>query len=49
MSITKIDNASIGPYMSFHTFDAFSVLTCKSGKIVAKFVEPKHTNTKTSV
>jgi hypothetical protein len=45
VSKTKIDNASIGQYMSFHTFDAFYVLTCKSGKVVAKFVKPQHTNT----
>jgi hypothetical protein len=46
---TNVKNASNGPYMSYHTFDASYVVTHKSGKIVAKFVGPRHKNTKSYV
>jgi hypothetical protein len=35
--------------MSYHTFDASYVLTQKTSKVVAKYVEPRHKNTKTCV
>jgi hypothetical protein len=45
----KIVNASNEHSISFKTFDAFFVLTNKSGKIVAKYVGGKHKSTKTCV
>jgi cell division protein FtsL len=45
----KIKNASNGPYMSYHTFDASYVLTHKFGKVVAKFVGPRHKNAQSYV
>jgi hypothetical protein len=45
----KIKNASNGPYMSYHTFDASYVLTHKSGKLVAKYIGIRHKNTKSCV
>jgi hypothetical protein len=35
--------------MSYHTFDASYVLTHKFGKVVAKFVGPRHKNTQSYV
>lgn len=49
MPKTKVKNASNGPYMSYHTFDASYVLTHKFSKVVAKFVGPRHKNTKSCV
>jgi hypothetical protein len=34
-------NASNGPTMLYHTYDASYVLVCKSGKVVARNVGPK--------
>jgi hypothetical protein len=45
----KTNNASNGPYMSYHTFDASYVLSCKYGKVDAKYVGPRHKNTKSCV
>jgi hypothetical protein len=45
----KIKNASTGPHMSFHTFDASYLLTNKYGKVVAKYVGPRHKSSKTCV
>jgi hypothetical protein len=45
----KIMNASNEHDISFKTFDAFYVLTNKSGKVVAKYVGGKHTSPKTCV
>jgi hypothetical protein len=42
-------NASNGPYMSYHTFDASYVLSHKFGKDVVKYVGPRHKNTSTCV
>jgi hypothetical protein len=46
---TRVNNASNDPYMSYHTFDASYVLNHELGKVVAKFVGPRHKNTKTCV
>jgi hypothetical protein len=45
----KIVNASNEHSISFKTFDAFFVLTNKSGKVVAKYVGGKHKSPKTCV
>jgi hypothetical protein len=45
----KTPSASNEPSISFKTFDAFYVLTNKSGKIVAKYVRGKHKSSKTCV
>jgi hypothetical protein len=45
----KIPTASNDHNISFKTFDASYVLTNKSGKIVAKYVEGKHKSPKTCV
>jgi hypothetical protein len=45
----KIVNASNEHSISFKTFDASSVLTNKSGKIVAKYIGGKHKSPKTYV
>jgi predicted RNase H-like nuclease (RuvC/YqgF family) len=45
----KIPNASNEHNISFKTFDAFYVLTNKSGKVVAKYVGGKHKSPKTCV
>jgi hypothetical protein len=45
----KIENASNEHSISFKTFDASFVLTNKSGKVVAKYVEGKHKSPKTCV
>jgi hypothetical protein len=45
----NIANASNGHSISFKTFDAFFVLTNKSGKVVAKYVGGKHKSPKTCV
>jgi hypothetical protein len=45
----KTPSASNEPSISFKTFDASYVLTNKSGKIVAKYVEGKHKGSKTCV
>jgi hypothetical protein len=44
-----IPNASNRHNISFKTFDAFYVLTYKSGKVVAKYVGGKHKSPKTCV
>jgi hypothetical protein len=49
MSKKKIPAASNDQNVSFKTFDASYVLTNKSGKIVAKYVEGKHKSPKTCV
>jgi hypothetical protein len=49
MPIKKISTASIEHNVSFKTFDASYVLTNKSGKVVAKYVEAKHKSSKTCV
>jgi hypothetical protein len=49
MPINKIANASNKHKISFKTFDASYVLTNKSGKVVAKYVEGKHKSPKTCV
>jgi hypothetical protein len=45
----KIINASTEHSISFNTFDAYFVLTNKSGKVVAKYVGGKHKSPKTCV
>jgi hypothetical protein len=45
----KIPYASNEHNISFKTFDASYVLTNKSGKVVAKYVEGKHKGPKTCV
>jgi hypothetical protein len=45
----KNKNASTGPHMYFHPFDASYVLTSKSGKVVAKYVGPRHKSLNTCV
>jgi hypothetical protein len=45
----KKKNASNGPSIAYHTFDASNVLYCKSGKIVATHVGPRRKNGKTCV
>jgi hypothetical protein len=45
----KTPIASNEPNISFKTFDAFYVLTNKSGKVVAKYVGGKHKSSKTCV
>jgi hypothetical protein len=45
----KIANASNEHNISFKTFDAYYVLTNKSGKVVAKYVGGKHKSPKTCV
>jgi hypothetical protein len=45
----KTPIASNEPNISFKTFDASYVLTNKSGKVVAKYVEGKHKGSKTCV
>jgi hypothetical protein len=45
----KISTASNEHNISFKTFDASSVLTNKSGKVVAKYVGGKHKSSKTCV
>jgi hypothetical protein len=45
----KIVDASNEPSLSFKTFDAFFVLTNKSGKVVAKYVGDKHKSLNTCV
>jgi hypothetical protein len=45
----KSPTASTEPNVSFKTFDASYVLTNKSGKVVAKYVEDKHKGSKTCV
>jgi hypothetical protein len=45
----KIPNASNEHNISFKTFDAYYVLTNKSGKVVAKYVGGKHKSPKTCV
>jgi hypothetical protein len=45
----KSSIASNEPNVSFKTFDASYVLTNKSGKVVAKYVEGKHKGSKTCV
>jgi hypothetical protein len=45
----KVPNASNEHNISFKTFDASYVLTYKSDKIVAKYVEGKHKSPKTCV
>ena len=45
----KKKNASNGPFVSYHTFDASYGLSCKFGKIVATHVGPRHKICKTCV
>jgi hypothetical protein len=45
----KTPTASNEPIVSFKTLDASYVLTNKSGKVVAKYVEAKHKDSKTCV
>jgi hypothetical protein len=47
MPKNKSPTTSNEPNVSFKTFDASYVLTNKSGKIVAKYVEGKHKGSKT--
>jgi phage regulator Rha-like protein len=42
-------NALNCPFISYHTFDASYVLALKSSKVVAKYVGPRHKNTKSCV
>jgi hypothetical protein len=49
MPNVKLKNASNGPYLSYHTFDASYVLTRKSNKVVTKYVGPRHKNIKSCV
>jgi hypothetical protein len=49
MPNAKVKNASNDPFMSYHTFDASYVLTRKSSKVIAKYVGPRHKNTKSCV
>jgi hypothetical protein len=49
MPTKKTPTASNEPNISFKTFDASYVLTNKSGKVVAKYVEGKHKRSKTCV
>jgi hypothetical protein len=45
----KTPTASNEPNISFKTFDAYYVLTNKTGKVVGKYVGGKHKGTKTCV
>jgi hypothetical protein len=49
MPKTKIVDASTEPKLSFKTFDAFYVLTSKSGRVVAKYVGTRPKSPKTCV
>lgn len=49
VSHVKSKNTSNGPYMSYHTLYASYVLTHKFGKVFAKYVGPRHRNTKSYV
>jgi hypothetical protein len=49
ISVPKKRNASTDPPISYHTFDASYILHCKSGKVVATYVGPRHKNGKTCV
>jgi hypothetical protein len=49
MAKRKIANASNEHKISFKTFDAYFVLTNKSGKVVAKYIGGKHKSSKACV
>lgn len=48
-NVPKTSNASYGPSISYHVFDASYVLYCKSGKIVASHVGHRRKSGKTCV
>jgi hypothetical protein len=49
INVTKNNNASNGPFISYHTFDVSYVMSCKYGKVIATHVGPRHKNGKTCV
>jgi hypothetical protein len=49
INMPKTRNASHGPSISYRIIDAFYVLYCKSGKVVASNVGSKRKNDKTCV
>jgi hypothetical protein len=42
-------NASNGPTMLYHTYDASFVLMCKNNKVVARYLGPKCKRDKTCI